>query len=153
TMRTGIYVRISEDRNGGELGVGRQEQDCRELAARRGWDVVDVYMDDDVSAFSGKPRPSYRRLLADVEAGQVQAVVAWHPDRRHRSPVELEHFITLVERHGVAVATVQGGDYDLSTASGRMTARVVGAVARGESEHSAERVRRKMRELAENGRD
>ena len=46
-----IYVRISEDRAGAGLGVARQEQDCRELAARRGWDVHDVYVDNDTEAF------------------------------------------------------------------------------------------------------
>src|SRR5262249_42604236 len=46
----------------------------------------------------------------------------------------------------------QGGDYDLATAAGRMTARVVGAVARHESEHKSERLRAKMRELTEAGR-
>lgn len=152
-MRTAIYTRISQDRNGDQLGVGRQITDCYELAGRRRWEVIGQYIDNDISAFSGKLRPEYRRLLADVEAGVIQAILAWHPDRLHRSPVELESFIDLVEKHGVAVATVQGGDYDLGTASGRMTARVVGAVARHDSEHNRERVRRKMAELAQNGKD
>jgi DNA invertase Pin-like site-specific DNA recombinase len=35
-------------------GMQRQEQDCRELAKRRGWQVVDVYSDDDASGASGR---------------------------------------------------------------------------------------------------
>jgi len=52
----------------------------------------------------------------------------------------------------VRVAVVTGGDYDLTTPEGRFTARIVGAVARKESEDRSRRVRRKHLELAERGR-
>lgn len=152
-LATAIYVRISEDRSGEGLGVVRQEADCRELISQRGWTVHSVYSDNDISAYTGKPRPEYERMLRDISTGVVKAVVAWHPDRLHRSPRELEAFIDLVERHGVQIATVKGGTYDLTTASGRMTARIVGAVARHESEHKSERIRRKHEELAAAGKD
>lgn len=151
-MRAAIYCRISDDRGGAALGVTRQEDDCRALCEKRGWEVGEVYVDNDVSAYSGKPRPQYRRLLADIRDGLVDALVCWDPDRLHRSPAELEAFITLVEATGVEVATVNAGNYDLTTAAGRMTARVVGAVARHESEHKAERVSRKVAELAAEGK-
>ncbi len=50
------------------------------------------------------------------------------------------------------MAVVSGGDYDLTTPEGRFTARIVGAVARKESEDRSRRVRRKHLELAEQGR-
>ena len=150
--RTGIYCRISRDPDGTELGVKRQEKDCRALCAERGWSVIDVYVDDDRSAFSGKPRPEYERLLVDVESGKIDRIVAWHPDRLHRRPIELENFITLVEAKGTQVDTVQTGAVDLSTSNGRVIARVVGAIATGESEHKSERIKRKHLELAEAGK-
>lgn len=70
----------------------------------------------------------------------------------HRSPKELEGFIDLVERTGVRVAVVSGGDYDLTSPDGRLAARIVGAVARKESGDRSRRVRRKHLELAEQGR-
>jgi len=146
--RAGLYVRISDDRAGDRLGVLRQRADCEALCARRDWLAVQVYEDDDVSAYSGKRRPGYERLLADLRAGVIDAVVCWHPDRLHRSPRELEEFITVVEQTRAEVATVTAGDIDLSTPTGRMHARIVGAVARHESEHKAERIRRKVEELA-----
>lgn len=151
-MRAAIYCRISRDDTGRAAGVQRQEEDCRERCDREGWQVAGVYIDNDVSAFSGAERPEYRRLLEDVEAGQVQAVVAWHPDRLHRSPVELEEFIALVDRMRTRVVTISAGEYDLSSATGRMTARVVGAVARQESEQKSERIRRSLEQVAEEGR-
>ena len=60
---TAIYARISRDRAGNLLGVERQEKACRELAEAKGWVIGGVYQDDDRSAYSGKPRPGYIRLL------------------------------------------------------------------------------------------
>jgi DNA invertase Pin-like site-specific DNA recombinase len=148
----GVYARISDDREGAGLGVTRQEDDCRALADRRDWTVQEVYADNDTSAYRGRHRPAYERLLDDLRARKISGVVAWHPDRLHRSPVELERFIDVIEATGAVVATVQAGDLDLATASGRMVARIVGAVARHESEHKSERQARKHLELAQAGR-
>jgi DNA invertase Pin-like site-specific DNA recombinase len=136
-----IYVRISQDRGGAGLGVERQEQECRALADRLGWHVVEVYCDNDLSAFSGRRRPDYERMLADIEAGTITAVIAWHPDRLHRRSAELERYISLCEKHRVENQTVTAGMWDLSTPSGRMTARQLGAVAAYESEHKSERLK------------
>jgi DNA invertase Pin-like site-specific DNA recombinase len=150
-MRAGIYVRISQDREGAGLGVQRQEDDCRRLAERRGWDVVEVFADNDVSAYSGKARPAWNLLREAIEAGGVDAVVCWHVDRLTRSPRELEDVIDYAERRGVELATVTG-DIDLATPTGRMVARMLGAAARHEAEHKAERQRRERRANAEAGR-
>lgn len=147
----GIYVRISDDALGTGLGVARQEADCRKLAEKLGWQVAALYTDNDISAFSGKVRPAYRRLLADLGAGTIDGLIVWHPDRLHRSPHELEEFITVVEETGAHVQSVTAGERDLATPTGRLHARIEGAVARHESEHKSERIRRKHLELAENG--
>lgn len=147
-----IYVRISEDREGARLGVQRQAQDCRELALRLGWDVVALYEDNDISAYSGKARPGYKRLIESLSSGQADAVLAWHPDRLHRRPIELESFMELVEARQILVATVQAGELDLSTPSGRLIARQLGSVARYESEHKATRIRRAFAQRREMGR-
>jgi site-specific DNA recombinase len=151
-MRAAVYCRISDDRTGQGLGVARQRTDCEALVNREGWERAEVYVDNDLSAFNGKPRPSYDRMLSDMAAGYVDAVVAWHPDRLYRDMRDMEDFIDAVEKAGAQVRTVTAGAVDLGTASGRMTARVGAAVARHESEHKAERIRRKMAELAEAGK-
>jgi DNA invertase Pin-like site-specific DNA recombinase len=150
-LAAGIYCRISEDRLGAGLGVERQREDCEKLAATKGWTVVETYVDNDISAYSGKLRPAYRRLLADLDDGSIQAVVVWHLDRLHRQPKELESFIELVEGKSVALASVSG-EHDLGTPEGRLYARILGAVARAESEHKSRRIRRKMLEVAQAGK-
>lgn len=80
-FRAGIYARISSDRPGDGLGVARQIEDCERLAERKGWRVVEQYVDDDVSAWSGRKRPQYLRGF----------------DRLHRQPSELESFKELYQ--------------------------------------------------------
>lgn len=140
TDRAALYCRISRDRVGAGLGVERQEGDCRALAETLGVRIVAVHTDNDLSAYSGKPRPGYRKLLEQVRAGEVDTVLCWHTDRLHRSPTELEEWIDAAQIHGVQVHTVKAGPIDLATPSGRMIARQLGAVARYESEHKAERI-------------
>jgi site-specific DNA recombinase len=146
-----IYTRISRDRVGAGLGVDRQEKDCRELAARLGWSIVAVHRDNDLSAYSGKPRPGYRTLLDDIRAGRVTAVLAWHTDRLHRSPTELEEYITACDQYGVPTHCVKAGPLDLATPSGRLVARQLGAVARYEVEHMIERQQRAKQQAAGDG--
>jgi site-specific DNA recombinase len=150
-VRAAVYVRISSDLTGAGLGVIRQEEDCRALCARRGWQVAGVYSDNDVSAYSGKCRPEWERLNADVTAGHVDAIVCWHVDRLTRAPRELEDVIDLADRHGFELATCTG-EIDLATPTGRLVARMLGAAARHESEHKAERQRRQARLAAEQGK-
>jgi DNA invertase Pin-like site-specific DNA recombinase len=143
---------MSRDREGAGLGVDRQEQDCRQLAERLGWEVVAVYRDNDLSAYTGKPRPGYRAMLADLQAGTADAVVVWHTDRLHRSPAELEDYIAVCEPRGIPTQTVKAGPLDLTTPSGRLFARQLGVVARYEVEHMSERWRRARLQAATDGR-
>jgi site-specific DNA recombinase len=151
--RAAIYTRISQDRTGAGLGVERQEADCRELAARLGWEIVAVHSDNDLSAYSGKPRPGYRALLADLRAGVADAVIVWHTDRLHRHPSELEEYISICERPpGIPTQTVKAGELDLITPSGQMVARQLGAVARYEVAHLIERQQRARLQAATAGK-
>lgn len=147
-----VYCRISEDREGSGLGVARQREDCLALAERRGWSVAGEYVDNDVGAWSGRVRPAYRRLLDDIAAGAVDAVVVWHLDRLHRSPRELEEFFEVCDRVGLRAMATVTGDVDLATDDGRFLARIMGAVARKESDDKSRRLRRKAEELAHAGK-
>lgn len=146
-----IYARISADVEGKSLGVQRQLEDCRKLAADRGWPVGAEYVDNDVSAFSGKPRRQYARMLADLESGTRDAVIVYNLDRLHRRPVELEEFVTLCESVGVRDVATVTADIDLGNDDGLFMARIFAAFAAKESGRKSARVRRKMLQNAEAG--
>src|SRR2546430_17728280 len=79
-----VYTRLSQDRDGTKTSTQRQETDCRALAKARGWRVAEVFRDNDRSAFNGKERPAFERMLAAISDGDVQGVVAWKVDRLGR---------------------------------------------------------------------
>lgn len=149
-MQAVIYARISSDREGAGVKVADQIRDCTQLAEQIGWEVIGTYADNDVSATFGKPRPGYEAMLEAIAEGKVKAILCWHTDRLHRSPAELEPFIDLCNPMGVEIRAYKAGLIDLETASGRMVARIHGAVARHEVEHMIERMRRgKLRAAVE----
>jgi DNA invertase Pin-like site-specific DNA recombinase len=151
--RAAIYTRISNDKEGGGLGVQRQEEDCRTLAKDLGWVVVEVYQDNDISAYQRKKaRKGYNAMLKALEAGEVNAVLAWHTDRLHRRTAELETFINVIEATGAAVQTVRGGVLDLASPDGRMVAKFHGAIAQREVEHGRDRVARAKEQAAAAGK-
>jgi DNA invertase Pin-like site-specific DNA recombinase len=151
-VRAGIYARISSDREGDGLGVARQVEDCERLAARKGWQVVEQYVDDDVSAWSGRTRPEYVRSLDDLEAGVINGLLVYDLDRLHRQPSELEAFIGVCQRLGLTNVASVSGDIDLTTSDGQFQARILGAVAKKESDDKSRRIRRKHEELAVSGK-
>ncbi|MGA5758212.1 recombinase family protein [Nonomuraea bangladeshensis] len=153
-LLAGIYARISDDQEGLALGVGRQEEDCRRLAVSVGATVIDTYVDNDMGASirsRAKARPDFDRLLADVRAGRINAIVYYSSDRLTRRPMEFEQIISLVEETGVRLFTVASGTVDLSTADGRMLGRVLAAKDAAESEKISERVKRKLTQRRASG--
>lgn len=148
---TVIYLRISQDRTGEELGVQRQEKDCRQLAERLGLTVQHVYADNDISAFSGKTRPAYQEMLEGIRDGSITHVIAWHTDRLHRNTRELLEYIDISVAKQIPTQTVTSGPLDLSTPNGRAAAITLGAWARAESEHKSVRLRGWTQQRAEQG--
>jgi len=124
-----IYLRISQDRTGEQLGVERQEKECRTLAERIGLEVTHVYRDNDISATSGKHRPGFEEMLVD----HPEIIIAWHQDRLLRLTSDLEKVIKLE----VPIYMVTAGTLDLSTPAGRAVARTVAAWSQYEGEQKA----------------
>jgi site-specific DNA recombinase len=153
-MRAAVYLRISEsDVDDGEAtGIERQRVDCRALADKLGADVTQEFVDSDISAYDGKLRPAYTNLLAAVGARDVDVVIAYHLDRLHRSPLELETFIQHAAAHGVTHIHTCSGSLHLESTDDLFALRIMGAVARKASDDSSRRIKRKMRELAEQGK-
>lgn len=140
----GVYVRISDDREGRELGVRRQEEDSARLARTHGLPVRKVYRDNDIGASTRtrKERPAYKELIADARSGRIKVIIAYTSSRLTRRPLEHEEQISLAEENGVRFLYVASPAFDLNTSAGRLVARILAAADAGESETISERVRR-----------
>ncbi|MCW6007836.1 recombinase family protein [Micromonospora sp. CPCC 205371] len=151
-MRDALYARISEDDLGTEKGVFRQLEDGRGLSAARGGEVVAEFSDNDVSALKGVHRPGYEALMVAVAAGQVDRIIVFHTSRLWRNRRERAEGIERLRAAGVSVLAVKGPELDLTSASGRMMAGILGEFDTAESEIKGERVARAALQRAQEGR-
>jgi len=91
-------------------------------------------------------------MLDDLRGGFLDAVVVWDADRLHRQPKELEEFFEVCKEAGVTRLASVSGDIDLATHDGQFLARILGAVAKKESDDKSRRISRKHEELAQAGK-
>jgi len=142
TRRAGLYLRQSKSN---EEGIERQEERTRALAAARGWPVVGVFIDDDVSASKPRgPQTAWGRMLA--AAADIDVVIAVDLDRIARSTRDLN---TLIDRD-LALVTVDG-EIDLASADGEFRGTMLAAIARFETRRKAERQKRANDQRAAKG--
>lgn len=138
-LRAVIYARISRDGKGNHLGVRRQIESVWKML-HSDCVVVHIYVDNDISAFSGKHRPDYEAMVRRIETDPPAVIGAWHTDRLHRNMRNLLDYIDVVKPRAVSTRCVSAGVLDLSTANGVMTAQIGAAVATQEVAHSRERI-------------
>jgi DNA invertase Pin-like site-specific DNA recombinase len=131
-LRAAIYARqsVSEPE-----GIERQVEACRVQAALRGFEVVAVYEDDNVSGY--KPRgegTAFARMLDDGRAGRFDVLIVRKLDRLGRSLSALEQL-----RHARIDTISTDGALDLTSPHGRAIATVITAMNIAEVEVKAER--------------
>jgi DNA invertase Pin-like site-specific DNA recombinase len=150
-MRVAIYLRQSQDRNNDGLGVERQREEVQRLCKSRGWKVAAEYVDNDVSALSRKPRPMFSEMMARVDAGDFDVIVARHMDRLLRRLAEFESVLERCQRVNAIIVTAADG-VDTGTDGGRLVARILGSVAQGEVERKSARQKSAALQAANQGR-
>lgn len=150
-VRAGCYCRISSDPKDKREGVERQREDTTDICAINGWAPAGYYVDNDRSASNGGARPEWERLLNDVQAGRVDAVVVWNQDRGWRKMSELESLRPVFEPRGVLLATTNIGVIDFRNADDVFRAQVSTALSEMEIEKMKVRMRRAARQRAEQG--
>ena len=148
---TAIYARISLDAEGEAKGVKRQVDDCTAKAKELGWPIADTYVDNDVSAYSGKIRPAYERMLTDMQDGTIDAVLVYNSDRLNRSPEEFERFRRIALASGITNVRFVASDLQLDTDDGLLIGRIYAAVNANESDKKSRRQKRKNDEKAAAG--
>ena len=91
---------------------------------------------------------AFSTLLAKVHRRHGRLAYGGCPDTRPT----LEDVIEVIEKRHLKIYTVNAGNLDLTTSSGRMVARMLGVAARQEVEHMAERIARGHAKNAKEGR-
>jgi DNA invertase Pin-like site-specific DNA recombinase len=130
--------------------VEMQLRDLRELADRRGFEIVDEYCDEGISG-SKDSRPGLNRLLADAEAGKFSVVLVWKLDRLGRSLIHLVRLMEDFGRLGIELVSFSEG-LDFTTTTGKLLYQIISAFAEFERDCIRERVRAGMRNAKAKGK-
>lgn len=125
-MRLDGYVRVS--RVGGREGdsfiaPATQREKIESFAAVRGFEIDEVFTDLDESG--GKlDRPGFEEALQRVERGESGGIVVAKLDRFARSLVGALQAIERIQEAGGVILSAEG-DFDTSTPTGKMVARIM----------------------------
>ncbi|MFV2119072.1 recombinase family protein [Streptomyces sp. Act-28] len=148
-MRAAVYVRLSR---GTEESTSpeRQRAACEALCTARGWQVVRVEEDIDVSGYSrGLDRPGLRRILARL--AEFDVIVFFRIDRLARSTADFAEIMKITQGEGVALASASE-PLDLTSTMGRAMAKVIAVFAELESDTIGMRVSGAHEHLRREGR-
>lgn len=137
TKRVALYLRVST----GEQTTDNQRQELEAVAARSGWDIVEVYRDAGLSGAKGRDqRPAFDRLLRDATRRQFDLIAAWSVDRLGRSLQDLVAFLNEVNSVGVNLYLHQQA-LDTTTPAGRAFFQMSGVFAEFERAMIQERIK------------
>ena len=118
----------------------------------QGWELVGYYEDNNRSASNGRDREDWKRLLADIEAGRIDAIVAWNQDRAWRKMEDFEALRPVLAPLGVLFATTNIGVIDFRNPDDIFRVQVSTALSEMEIAKMRVRQLRAARQRAEQGK-
>lgn len=144
--RAAIYSRVSTDGQNVDLQVN----ELREYAARRGWNIVEEYVDHGVSG-AKESRPALNRLMNDARQRRFDVIAVWKIDRFGRSLRQLVNSLAELENLGVSFVSLRDS-IDLRSPSGILMFQLIAAMSQFERSLIQERVRAGIRNARNKGR-
>lgn len=141
--RVALYARVSTDEQTPALQIDDLEQEV----ARRGWEIVDRFVDEGVSGRQAS-RPALDQLLARVHLYDV--VMVWRLDRLGRSLQHLIETVDQIRAGDTGFVSLHDPAFDTS-ATGQLLFAIMGALAEFESRLIAERVTAGMKAAKRRG--
>lgn len=135
-MRAGLYARVSTADKGQDVDL--QLGELREYATRRGLTITE-FIDEGISGAKAR-RPALDAMLKAAQTRRIDVIIVWRLDRLGRSLSHLLHVLNELKAVGVAFVSLREA-IDMTTATGRLMAHLIGAFAEFERELIRERVR------------
>jgi DNA invertase Pin-like site-specific DNA recombinase len=146
--RAAIYVRVSTDKQ----TIDNQLAALRQIADRRGWEVVEQYHDAGISGAKGRDkRPGLDQMLNDAQRRRFDVVMAWTIDRLGRSLIDLLGTFQTLHACGVDVYLDQQS-IDTTTPAGKLMFQVCGAFAEFERNMIQQRIHAGLKRAVAQGK-
>ena len=147
-LLAGIYARVSTVNAGQDPAM--QTRELTEYCQRRGWEIYGTYVDNGVSGKKDS-RPALNRLMEDAHARRFDVVVCWRFDRFSRSVSHLCRALETFNALDIQFVSLCE-QVDTNTPTGKLVFTILGAVAEGERNLIAERVRAGLRNARAKGK-
>ena len=146
--RCAVYCRVSSDeRLDQEFNSidAQKEAGLAYIASQRteGWIPVTDDYDDPGYSGGNTQRPALKRLMADIERGQVDIIVVYKIDRLTRSLADFAKMVEVFDQRGVSFSAVTQ-QINSATSMGRLMLNVLLSFAQFEREVTGERIRDKI---------
>ena len=143
-VRCAIYTRKSSDEGLDQAfnSLDAQREACVAFVQSQkheGWRVLPMQYDDGGYSGGTLDRPALKRLLADTEAGQIDAIIVYKVDRLTRALSDFAKLVEIFERRGVSFVSITQ-QFNTTTSMGRLTLNVLLSFAQFEREVIGERV-------------
>ena len=133
--RAARYIRVSRS----DQRPALQADETVEFIDRRGWTLVDTFVDEGVSGTKDR-RPGLDRLLAAARRRDFDILVVWRSDRLFRSLSNMVAALGELSALGIAFVSVTE-PFDTTTPQGRLLLHLVAAFAEFERGVLVERTR------------
>lgn len=146
-MKAALYLRVSTD----DQSVESQRADLQGEITRRGWEPVE-YVDEGFCGATNE-RPALERMLKDVRAGRVKAVICYKLDRLGRSLTHLVQLFGEFDSRDVAlIIPGQGIDTSDKNPMGKLVRGILSVIAEFQLDIIRENTRAGMRVAKSRGR-
>ena len=135
--QTAIYTRVSRNQ---QTTRGQKAELQRWIKAQSPGKLGKVHWYEDKATGKTMDRPTWQKLQAAIDAGQVSKLVVWRLDRLGRTTAGLCKLFGELQAKKVRLVSLLD-NIDLGTASGRLIANVLTSVAASEAELRGDRIR------------
>ena len=114
--KAGLYLRLSRDDKNSDsesMSISNQRNMLMDFTAERGWHVEDIYIDDGISGTTFE-RPSFKRMVEDIEKKRINMVIVKDLSRLGRNYVKVgEYTDFFFPKHNVRfIAVAENIDSD-----------------------------------------
>jgi site-specific DNA recombinase len=109
-----------------------------------GWIALSNMYDDGGLSGGTMERPALKRLLEDIQAGEVRIVVVYKVDRLTRSLADFAKIVDIFDARNASFVSVTQ-QFNTTTSMGRLTLNMLLSFAQFEREIAGERIRDKLK--------
>lgn len=154
-VRCVIYTRTSSDERLGQEynSLAAQRDACAAFILSQkceGWTRAKKVYEDGGYSGGTIERPALQMLLADMAAGEFDAIVVYKIDRLTRSLRDFSKLSDLLDRNGVSFVAVTQ-QFSTASSTGRLTMNILLTFAQFEREVAGDRIRDKIAASARQG--